>query len=127
MKCPNCGCKDFYADYLRTGCGCTEGGAWEAIEFNGKPVTAYLCKKCGRIELYNPEAVLAIQKKEQEAAKKEAERIAEEKRIEALKKEIEGLEAIVNDENQTVKEYKKAKARLEKIKKEIKVGPCGNS
>lgn len=127
MKCPNCGCNDFYVGNLRTGCGCTEGGAWEAIEFNGRPAAAYLCKKCGRIELYCPESVSDIQKKEQETAKKEAERLAKENRIAALKKEKEELEAIVNDENQTVKEYKKAKARLEKINEEIETGPCGNS
>ena len=126
MKCPNCGCADFCVSTLRTGPCCAEGGAWEPIEFNGRKIVAYLCKKCGRIELFSPESVVDIQEKEQEEAKKEAERIAEEKRMAALIKEKEQLEAIVNDENQTVKEYKKAKNRLEKINKEIKTEPRGN-
>ena len=130
MKCPNCGCEDFYVDQLRTGCGCTEGGAWEAIEVNRCPVVAYLCKKCGRIELYGPESLARYQAQDQERAKKEAEKLAKEKRTAFLLKEKERLEKIVNDENQTVKAVRNAKNRLEAIYKELNIKdgvyPCGN-
>lgn len=119
MKCPNCGCSDFYEDILRTGMGCTEGGSGVPITVYGQPVTAYLCKKCGRIELYGEESLKAIKKSEALIAKRENERIAAERRREALLKEKETLEAIVNDENQTVKVVKQATKRLEEIKKEL--------
>ena len=126
MKCPNCGCEDFYVDQLKTGGCCTEGGAWEPIEVNGCPVVVYLCKKCGRIELYGPDSLAKHIEQDQEKAKKEAEKIANEKRKAALLKEKEELEAIVNDENQTVKTVRKATERLQRINEELKYGPCGN-
>ena len=120
MKCPNCGCEDFYVDQLRTGCGCSEGGAYEPIEVNGCPVVAYLCKKCGRIELYGPESLARYQAQEQKKAEEESEKISKEKRKASLLKEQAELEIIVNDENQTVKAVRQAAIRLEKINEELR-------
>lgn len=127
MKCPNCGCEDFYAVSFATGPGCVEGGAWEQIEANRIPVEAYLCKKCGRIELYGTKTLKAIKAGEEEKAKQEAEELAKAKRKEALLKEKEKLEAIVRDENQTVKTVREAEERLKEISKELpSLEPCGN-
>ena len=127
MKCPNCGNEEFYSISFTTGGGCVEGGAWEPIEASGVPVEAYLCKKCGRIELYGTNALEAIKAREEEKAKQEAEKMAVEKRKDALLKEKEKLEAIVRDENQSVKAVREAQERLKEINKELPSGePCGN-
>ena len=120
MKCPNCGCKDFYETTLRTGPNCTEGGAWEAIEVSGVPVEAYICKKCGRIELYGLKAKFAIEAQEQEHAKKEEEKAKAENRKAFLLKEKERLEALIKDENQTVRAVNQAKEELEKVRSELR-------
>ena len=52
MKCPNCGCEDFSsAGWLETDSNALEGGSLQ-IMMNGRPVNAYVCKNCGRIELF---------------------------------------------------------------------------
>lgn len=126
MKCPNCGCEDFYIDRLRTGSGCVEGGAWEPIEINGCQVVTYLCKKCGRVELYGPDSLAKYQAQEKERIEKEQKQLEAEKRKSNLLKEKARLEAIAEDENQTVKAVRKANERLEKINEELKNGPRGN-
>ena len=128
MKCPNCGCEDFYVDQLRTGCGCTEGGAWEPIELNGCPIITYLCKKCGRVEFYAPDSLARYQAQDKKRLEEEQKRLDDEKRRNHLLKEKERLEALVKDENQTVKAVRKANERLEKINEELKtkIGPCVN-
>ena len=127
MKCPNCGYEDFYAISFATGPGCVEGGAWEPIEVSGVPVEAYLCKKCGRIELYGTKALKVIKAGEEEKAKHEAEKLAKEKRTKDLLREKEKLEAIIKDENQTVKAVREAEERLKEVNKELpSFGPCGN-
>ena len=135
MKCPNCGCANFYESTLRTGCGCTEGGAWEPIELNGRPVVAYLCKKCGRVELYAPDALADILKKEEETKRKQEEEILKEKAIKELRARREELLLIVRDENRTVKEVNAARNEIASIENKLKqlgvtlnteVRPVGN-
>lgn len=51
MKCPNCGCEEFYSTTLMTDCNAVDGGCLN-IMINGELVEAKVCKKCGKVELF---------------------------------------------------------------------------
>ena len=119
MKCPNCGCEIFYERKITTNGCCTEGGAWQPIIIGSFEMKGFICKKCGRVEIYCPEAPEAFE--EQEEAEKKAIKAAKEKqnRINALVSKRDELLKIVSDENQTVKAVREAKSELEKIDREL--------
>lgn len=119
MKCSNCGCEEFFEKPLMTGSGCTEGGAWQPIEINGRPVIGYICKKCGHIEFFSPKALEAFKKSEAKEAKERYLLKEKSEKIASLKSEFEEARKIANDENQTVKASNDAKARMAEIKKEL--------
>ena len=119
MKCPNCGCKDFYKDILKTGIYCTEGGSDQPIKVNGGSVIAYVCKNCARIEFYSEEALEKWVSLEKDKEQKEKDRIAFENEKNILLKEKKELELIVDDENQTVKNVKLAQTRLIELEKRL--------
>ena len=51
MKCPNCGCEEFYSTNLKTDANACEGGSLD-IMIDGELVMAHVCKKCGKVELF---------------------------------------------------------------------------
>ena len=114
MKCPSCGGTDFvpyqFAEYVIS-------------EF--KPhVDSFVCVNCGRVEFYARESdlkatVVNFKAKQEREAKLAEEKARAEEKIRGYKKELEGLKAIVNDENQTVKTVKEAQARIIEIEKEL--------
>lgn len=121
IKCPNCGCEEFYSDLVKTNGSCIEGGAWQPIEINRKPITAYVCKKCGRIELYSLEALDAFKEAEKKRKKAEEEAVSRENRIQSLEKEISRLKAIISNDNNTVKSVNSAKKRLPEAERELTI------
>ncbi len=119
MKCPNCGSQDFYSLNLENDQNYLEGGGGE-VRISGFKLHAYLCKKCGRIELYSTEGLSGIKAQEQKRIEEEAAKEAKEKRKSFLLKEVERLQAIIEDENQTVRAVKQAEEEIEKARKELK-------
>ena len=104
---------------VKTNGNCTEGGAHQPIEINGKPIAAYICKNCGRVELYGVES-LATYKAVELKAKQDAEaKVAREKRKIVLEERKKELKKIIADDNNTVKAVNSAKYELEKIEKEL--------
>ena len=118
MKCSNCGCEEFYTGDLnhRTGC-----------DLNGKlviqvyKIDAYICKKCGKIELYSTDFVNKKIKIEEEKKAKEEEERKKKEKLQALLDKKNELINFINDENNTVKAVNEAKAELEKIEYEIEI------
>ena len=107
FRCANCGGTDFeitkIGDILAT-----EGAIW---------VHSYVCTKCGHIELFDPDfdafADYLNELAEQERQAKIAER---QKKEEERKQEMKRLEAIINDENSTVKQVREAQEKLNKLR-----------
>lgn len=131
MKCPNCGGQIFYEREITTNGNCTEGGAWQPILLGSFQMMGFICKNCGRVEIYCPGSPESFKK--QEAAQKKAaeEEQTRQQRVEELNNRKKVLNAIVSDENQTVKAVREAKEELVRIDEELKVlnpkkGPCGN-
>ena len=120
MKCPNCGCQDFYDLTLFTDKNYFDGGGGEVYLSGQFKLHAYLCKKCGKVELYSPDGLFGIKAQEKKHAEEEAARFAAEKRKEFLLKEKERLEAFIKDENQTVKAVNQAKEDLDKVRSELR-------
>lgn len=119
MKCPNCGCADFYESTLTTGFGCTEGGSLVPIILFEGSIKGYICKNCGRVELFSPTGLENCLKRETEEKKRVEFESSKQERIQALKKEIEQLKIITKDENQTVKVVKEAERRLMEAENEL--------
>ena len=121
MKCSNCGCEEFYsADLYQPidSCECRLRGP---IVIDRYKIDAYICKKCGKIELYSTDFVNEkIRIEEEKKAKEEEERKQKEK-LQALLDKKSELINFINDENNTVKAVNEAKVELEKIEYEIEI------
>lgn len=113
-KCPVCGCTELvpyqFAEYVIS-------------EFNPF-MDAFMCADCGRIEFY------AHENKRKKCIDNARARMAEEKdrttqlldlepQLAELKSELDRCNAIVNDENQTVKAVRDAESRALELSKEI--------
>ena len=106
IKCSNCSGTDFKPTSIGQICA-TEGHFW---------VNAYACQKCGHIELFNPDLDLyAQQKREEQAVQKQREKLERQKQEEARQKRIKELQAIINNEDMTVRQVNEAKKELKAL------------
>lgn len=114
MKCLFCGCeRDFVDIKLADVLILSDSGNYE------QSVKSYACVECGFVQLFDKEQVdkrLAENKKNEDYEKKFAKYHAE---VNAIKKEIEVTQAIINDENQTVKAVKEAKEKLNELNNKL--------
>lgn len=106
IKCQNCGGIKFVPTTIGT--ILATGG-----QFN---VNAYACQNCGHIQLFDPKLDLYAKQLREEkeflSKKEEAERHkAEEERQQRIKE----LTAIINNEDSTVRQVKKAKCELDEL------------
>lgn len=114
MKCPNCGKSEFRKAKLFDTC-ILEGYQTELYQ-------AYACINCGRIEMYMPEdwgtKILAAEREAEEKRKRAEEQKREEQR---LRDRMAELEAILQNENYTLKELKEAQRELTAIQDKLHI------
>ena len=107
FKCSNCG----KADFEKTTIG-------EILRTEGYfSVNAYACTNCGHIELFDPDYdAFAEYLREQEELKKKALQEERDRKAAEKQQKIKKLEAIVNDENSTVKQVREAQKQLNELR-----------
>ena len=114
MKCTNCGNETFFeTKILDNHVLATEG-------YVAQTVRSYACLQCGHIELFVSQNDIDAYNEEQAKKKKEQDeknKLAVE--IENQEKNIIELRKLINDENQTVKTVKEAKANLELAERKL--------
>lgn len=106
FKCSNCGKTDFENTQL---------GIILATEGHFL-VNSYACTNCGHIEIFKPEYdAFAEQLRCEQEERKQIE-LQERQQKEAKRQEkIQRLQAIINDENSTVKQVRLAQEQLKKL------------
>lgn len=115
MKCVNCGGTEFFeTKILNDQVLKTEGYVEQTVQ-------AFACLKCGRVQLYVPQKTIdEYLTREQEKKAKEIEMHELEQAITAAVERIRALEAVIEDEEQTVKTVNEAKAELQSEKVRLK-------
>lgn len=115
MKCSVCGSeKLFEMSIINSNILRTEGSVKQSV-------ISYACEECGHIELYATQEMI---NKHRETVKLEEEREIKlenlKKKLASVNEDIDRLEAIIVDENQTVKTVNEAKSKLNELKKELR-------
>jgi len=111
-KCASCGGMELFATYL-SGYEYTGGGGMDTLA----------CKTCGHINMFLSDAKIKA-KTDADNVEKEIQKLLNEYENEKtkLQKELEELEAILNDENQTMKVVNEAKDKIKTIKARVQEG-----
>ena len=115
MKCLFCGCeRNFVEVNLADVLIVYDSGSYE------QSVKSFACVECGFVQSFDKDQVakkLAEIKADEEYEKKLAEYNA---KIDALQNEILATQAIINDENQTVKAVKDAREKINELNNKMR-------